>query len=60
MEKEEEIVQLKIFSSMGEMMYKQGEVERMLYSSPLIDSGLLNYWTQQEVALKKLLSPPPG
>ena len=35
MEKEEEIVQLKIFSSKGEMMYKQGEDEAELYATEL-------------------------
>ena len=34
MEEEEEIVQLKIFSSKGEMMYKQGEVAE-LYATEL-------------------------
>ena len=35
MEEEEEIVQLKIYSSKGEMMYKQGEDVAELYATEL-------------------------
>ena len=35
MEEEEEIAQLKIFSSKGEMMYKQGEDVAELYTTEL-------------------------